>query len=269
MMDDTFFQKRMVLRQQRELTQYPLCLPHDQPDKTQRDPEIEDVHLNMVRVDPGEYHLVKIQPVSKDQKYGHKCYRAPVPFGPPFHVDQQRGHEVDYEVQIKDPRIRPVKPRFKIDRLLRNIRVPDQHELIEPEIAPEDRKGKLVLRHIMQVLFIGVFQVSLILQVDDKDRHQGDARYPGAAKRIPAVHGGEPMCIETHQPEPGNDGHHRQREPDDIDRSPYRIGKNISSPSLHGQFAVVDRPGQATELYAQYIPQPDGQDGIDGKERRT
>ena len=197
MVDNTFFQKRMVFRQQREFTQYPLRLPHDQPDKAQCDPKIEEVHRNMVLVDLGEYHLVKIQPVSKDQKYGHKCYGAPVPFGPPFHIDQQRGYEIDYEVQIKDPRIRPVKPRFEIDRLLRDIRIPDQHELVEPEITPEDRKGKLILGHIMQMLLIRIFQVTLILQVNDKDRHQRDPRHPGAAKRIPTVHRREPVRIQA------------------------------------------------------------------------
>ena len=80
MMDNTFFHKRMVPGQHGEFAQYPRRLPHDQPDKAQGDTEVEQVHRNVVRVDPGEYHLVKIQPVSKDQKYGHKSYRAPIAF---------------------------------------------------------------------------------------------------------------------------------------------------------------------------------------------
>ena len=39
-MYNTFFYKRMVFGQQRELAQHPGGLPHDQPDEAQRDTEI-------------------------------------------------------------------------------------------------------------------------------------------------------------------------------------------------------------------------------------
>ena len=90
-MYNTFFYKRMVFRQQRELAHYPGGLPHDQPDKAQGDAKIEEVQGHMVRGDmlAGEHHLIKIQPVTEDQKYGHKSYRSPIAFRASFHQDQQ------------------------------------------------------------------------------------------------------------------------------------------------------------------------------------
>ena len=132
MVDNTFFQERVVLCQHREFADYPCRLPHDQSHKAQGDPKIEQIHRHMVGIGFGKYHLVEIQPVSEDQKYGHKSYRTPVAFGAPLHKDQQRAHKVDYQVQIKDASVRPIESGLEIDRLFGDIRIPDQHELRKP-----------------------------------------------------------------------------------------------------------------------------------------
>ena len=90
-MYNTFFYKRMVFGQQWELAHHPGGLPHDQSDKAQRDTKIEEVQGYVVRGNmlAGKHHLEKIEPVTKDQKYGHKSYRAPIAFRAPFHQDQQ------------------------------------------------------------------------------------------------------------------------------------------------------------------------------------
>ena len=87
MMNNTFFQERMIFGQRRELAEHPCRLPHDQPYKAQCDAEIEEVHGHMVgrNMFAREHHLEEIQPVSKDQKYGHKRYRAPVALRTAFH----------------------------------------------------------------------------------------------------------------------------------------------------------------------------------------
>ena len=188
MVDNTFFQKRMILSQYRELTEYPSGLPHDQPDKPCRDAEVEQVHRYMVRERTGEDRLVGIQPVSEYQKYGHKSYCGIVPFGAPAHKDQQRGQEVDYQAEIENSRIGALKTGLEIDRLFRDIGVPDQHELVEPEIGPENGEGKHELPKIMQVLPIDVRQISLVLEIDDEKRHQRQPGYEGTTKRIPAIH---------------------------------------------------------------------------------
>ena len=69
MMDNTFFQERVVFRQQRELTQYLSGLPHDQPHKSKRHPEIEQVQRHLFGIVVREYHLEEVQPVTEYQKY--------------------------------------------------------------------------------------------------------------------------------------------------------------------------------------------------------
>src|ERR1700743_2021324 len=124
----------------------------------------------MVRRDMAtrEYHLIEIQPVTENQKYGHKCYRAPIPLGTPLHQDQQRAYKVDYQVQVKYAGIRPVEAGFEVDGLFGDVAVPDEHELVEPEVGPEDREGELELTEVMQVLFVDKLEIPLVLKVDDE-----------------------------------------------------------------------------------------------------
>ena len=206
MVDNTFFQKRMILGQYREFAEYPSGLPHDQPDKPCCNPKIEEVHRYMVREGTGENRLVGIQPVSEYQKYGHKSYCGIVPFGVPAHKDQEGRQEVDYQAQIENSCIDSIEAGLEIDRLFRDIGVPDQHELVEPEIGPEDGEGKHELSKVMQMLLIDVWQVALVLEIDDEKGHQRQPGYEGATKRIPAIHRGEPVRLDAHQPEPGHNG---------------------------------------------------------------
>src|ERR1700709_12146 len=146
-------------------------------------------------------HLVKIEPVTKYQKYGHKSYRGIVAFGAAFHEDQQGCQEVDDQVQIEDPFISAFETRLEIDGFFRDIRIPDQHELVKPEIGPEDREGKLELTQVMQMLLVDIFQVTQVLQIHYEQGDQRYARYKSTGKRIPAIHRGEPARVEAHQPE--------------------------------------------------------------------
>src|ERR1700761_6801664 len=171
MVDNTFFQKRMILGQYRKFAENPSRLPHDQSDKSCRDTEVEEVHRHVIGIRSGENHLVEVQPVPEQQKYGHKSYRRIVPLGTPAHKNQQWSQEVDYQVQIKEPLVSTFEPALKINRLFRNIRIPDQHELVEPEVSPEDREGKLKLAQVMQMFLIDIFKITLVLEVDDE---QGD-----------------------------------------------------------------------------------------------
>ena len=188
MVDNTFFHEWVVLGQHREFAQHPRRLPHDQPDKSQCNTEIVQIQRYLVGIMLGEYHLEEIQPVSEYQKYGHKSYRAPVPFRAAFHQDQQRSHEIDDEIQVEDPLVGALKTGLEIDRFLGNIRIPDQHKLVEPEIGPEYGKGELELSEVMQVLLVDVFQVSPVLQINDENGHQRNAGNKGAGKGIPAIH---------------------------------------------------------------------------------
>src|SRR5690606_4786792 len=93
---------------------------------------------------------------------------------------------------------------FEIYRFLRNVSIPDQHVLAEPEIRPEDRESKHELTQIMQVFLVYQFKVSEVFQIYHEDGDQCNTRYKGRSKCVPAVHGAIPVCINTHKPQPGN-----------------------------------------------------------------
>ena len=262
MVDNTFFRKRMILCQHRELAQYPSGLPHDQSYKTQRDAEVEEVHWYVARGDmlAREHHLIIIQPVTKEQKYGHKGYRTPVPLGTPRHVDKEGAYKVDYQIQIEDPFIGALEPRFEINSFFRNVRVPDEHELVKPQVGPEDGECELELPEVVQVLLVDVFEITLVLDVDDENGQQRQTGDEAAAEIIPAVHRRKPVGVDAHEPYPGRDGGDGQRIPDDIERRPDRILKHIFSSLLYIQWGVVDAAGYLAKLPAKKGPQSYGED---------
>ena len=261
----------MVFSQRRELGEHPCCLPHDQSHKAQRDTEIEEVQGDTIGGDmlTREYHLEEIQPVSKDQKYGHKSYRCIVTLGRPGHEDQKRAYKVDYEVQIKDTSVWSVEPGLEVNGLFGDVGVPDQHELVEPQITPEDGKSELEFTQVMKVFLVDIFQVALVFEVDDEDRDQRYAGDEGAGERVPAIHRGEPVCVDAHEPQPGRHGSDGEREPYDEERCPYRVLKDIFPPFFDAQGGVVDATGELTHFITQQGPKADGECRPDGKETRA
>src|SRR5579872_2225650 len=254
MMDDTFFQEWMVLCQHRIPAQDPCGLPHDQPDETKRDAEVKQVQRYPVRRNRRHHYLIKVQPMPEHQNYGHKSYGAPISLGVPLHIDEEWSHEIDYQVQPKDARISSVEPALEVDRLLRNIRIPDQHELIEPDIGIKDRERELIFSQIMQMLLVRVLEISLVLQIDHEEGYKRDPGDEGPRKHIPADHRRKPVRLQAHQPEPGKDGRDGQRKKHYKDRGPDRIGENEPFALRHRQFRIVDRSRKVPHLFAQQDP---------------
>jgi len=269
MVDDTFFQEWVIPGQQGVFAQHLSCLPHDQPHKSQRDTEIEQIHMDLFRECTRKNHLIKVQPVPEDDQYGHESHRCIITFGAPLHKDQQRAKEVDDQVQVENALVGTFEPVLEIDGFLGNVGIPDQHKLGKPQVSPENGEGELELAEVMQVLLVHILQVSPVLEIDDEQCHQRYARYEGAGECIPAVHGREPMRIDAHQPQPGRYGRHRQSEPNDKNGRPYRIRKDIFPAFCNAKGLIVDAAGQLTHLPAKHHPQPDGQNRINSKERRA
>src|SRR5215831_363910 len=84
--------------------------------------------------------------------------------------------------------------------LFRDISIPDQHVLGEPDVTPEDREREQQLTHDVVVLFVHKGQVASFLESehnDDEQRHAGASR---ACKNVDAPHGGCPVIIQRRKP---------------------------------------------------------------------
>src|SRR5690349_12061405 len=98
-----------------------------------------------------KYHLEKIQPVTKQYQYRHKGYCCVISLGITTHQYQYRCNKIDNEHHPEDATINTLRSWFEVSCFFRDIRIPYQHELGEPEIGPENRKREHEFSEIMQV----------------------------------------------------------------------------------------------------------------------
>ena len=78
--------------------------------------------------------------------------------------DQDREHEVhDHGAPEKDRII--IDPLDEISNFFRNVRVPDQHELREPKVGPENAESKNELRKIVDMARVDKIENTFRLKV--------------------------------------------------------------------------------------------------------
>ncbi len=75
----------------------------------------------------------------------------------------------------------------EIGNLFRNIRIPDEHELREPQITPKETDGKHPFTHILNMAVINLWKVAFAFQIqyDDHTRYHG--ANPHTTEYIPTV----------------------------------------------------------------------------------
>ena len=107
----------------RKTRQHVSGLVDDQSHESCSNSNIKEVQGHMIRKQTCKNHLVKIQPVTKYQKYGHKSYGRIVTLRAPGHEDQQRAYEINDQVKIEDTLVGAsvVKTVFEIDRFLGDV----------------------------------------------------------------------------------------------------------------------------------------------------
>src|SRR5665213_730254 len=116
----------------------------------------------------GHHHLVKINPMSEYDYYTHKSYCKIISLSCALHKNQERRHEIQYQIQVKQTFIGSLQTHFEIDGFLRNITKPLQHKLVKPQISPKDRKCKHVLSKILDMFPVYEFQLPPIFKIDHK-----------------------------------------------------------------------------------------------------
>src|SRR5688500_17258882 len=132
----------------------------------------------------------------EDDQHCHKSDGSIVSLRASSHQYQQWSKEVDDQVKPENAFIYSFLSWFEINRFFRNVSIPDQHILGEPEIRPEYREGKHEFSKIMNMFFVHEFQVAVVLEVHYEQGNQRHTRNKGACEYIPAIHSGVPVCID-------------------------------------------------------------------------
>src|SRR6516164_11413753 len=116
-MNDAFLKERMVPGKQRKFTQYGTGLPDNQSNKSGGNSKIKQIHRHMILYNTAKNHLIKIQPVSKQQSYRHKSDGSPIPLRTSAHINQYRRKEINGQVQIENSGICTFESILKINGL--------------------------------------------------------------------------------------------------------------------------------------------------------
>lgn len=172
--NDTFFQVRMILRNQCSFSQLVRYQEDDQSYETKSESEFiprEYQGFNGAWVN----HLPEIQPVTEDDHDSDENNGSIVTFGVPFHQEQQRSNKVDQEVQEEDWSPLAPNTRLEVFSFFRHVGVPDQHVLAEPEVGPEDAEREHELAEVVQVFIVHHGKISFAFQVNNEQCNEAQA----------------------------------------------------------------------------------------------
>lgn len=113
---------------------------------------------------------------------------------------EEGNHEFTDEQEHRNGLPVPGHPVHEVHRFFGKIRVPDQHELTEADVGPEDRKGEHKLSAVVQMVIVhNPLQHPVPEEKDREDRHHRQRRSKQAGEGIDAEHRREPVRIERHE----------------------------------------------------------------------
>src|SRR5258706_6847084 len=104
--------------------------------------------------------------MTEDQQHSHECHPCIITLNGTLHQDQYRAIKIDYYIHEEYSFPRALHTMLEINCFFRNICIPYQHILREPEIRPENRKCKHEYSYIMQMFLVCILEVSFIFKVD-------------------------------------------------------------------------------------------------------
>ncbi len=113
---------------------------------------------------------------------------------------EERQHPADDEVAPEEGCPAVVRPGEDEGDLLRQVRVPDQEILREPEVRPEGAEAEEQLPEVVQVALADLWQAPLPAQPEDREdghRRPGQERAPDG---VEAEDGARPARLDAHQP---------------------------------------------------------------------
>ena len=76
--------------------------------------------------------------MTQHDQHRHERYGCIVSFCIAAHQYKDRRHKVDDQHEPEDAAVNTFGSWFEINCFFRNIGIPDQHELREPQVSPED-----------------------------------------------------------------------------------------------------------------------------------
>src|SRR5690606_15166707 len=149
-MIQTFDQCRMILTDKRYLRQ---CSEHNQQVRTKEDKghtDLENSKRALILHDPWSHHVEEVEPMTDNDNRTNHLQHRDLAFRIPCHEQQERQNKVHYQVRVEYPAVRTRPHSFdEVYGLFRDVRIPNQQKLAEPDVSPENRKRKAIFPEVV------------------------------------------------------------------------------------------------------------------------
>ena len=133
----------------------------------------------------------------------------------------ERDHPVHQEVQAERKHPGAARPLEVVADLLRDVAVPDQQVLANPDVRPEGGEREQQLPQIVKLLVTNdVLHQAPLAQQYGRQRHRGDALHEGPGEHEHREHRAEPLRVERDDEVVGRD-REGPREQDDTDEKRF------------------------------------------------
>ena len=181
----TFFDKRISLRQQRSLGQ---CRKHNINEQSKEEKnrcDFRNSNKPLVSYSSRHNHVEEIYVMSEQNNdTGHNQNPADS-LEISIYQNQYREQEI-HNNSSKKWQVVLLDSCHEISHLFRNIGIPNQHKLREPQLSPENAETKHEFRQIMDVACIHVFQISFWFQIKGNQTNNCNSTYQETGKNIPS-----------------------------------------------------------------------------------
>ena len=152
-MVNALIKERMIHRHERSRSQ---ATREEDKERTEKNSGNSNLNQEPVITPQSAWHehQIEVRPVPTQNGNGHYFHHNHLAFGIARHQAQKWEDEVDSDVEIEQESIAAFKSAqalIEVDGFLGEVGIPNQHELREPHIGPEDAEAEHELAQIMDV----------------------------------------------------------------------------------------------------------------------
>ena len=203
---DAFLEHGVVLADERRFCQSGKRAVHEEPQESEEQPHFKETKMIMVEHGARNDEQVHVHKVGNEDEDAHRNDEARVALRVTGNQGVERNREVDEEHHQERHLVIAQDSAHVVRDFLRDVGVPNEQELAQPEVAPQHGDGEHPLAQIVHVAFVDFLEVPFAAQPQYAQVGEDHEAHPHAAEHVPPKERTEPVEVNRHHP---ITGHHR------------------------------------------------------------